>query len=921
LQSIRIIPSALLFAAVAAAQPYVISTLAGGALLPTPPRGVDLPIGNLRGVAVDDAGNVYFSSLNSVFKVDPNGALTRIAGNSRPGYSGDGGPATDAQLNAFGLAVDGAGNLFIATGNGIRRVSPSGIIVTVAGGGSELGDGGPAADAQLNAYGVAVDTAGNLFVAGGSRIRKISAAGIITTIAGNGVAGTSGDGGPAVNAQVNGPGDVAVDRAGNVYLPDNQRIRKISPSGIITTVAGNGQCCFTGDGGQATRAELDNPRGVAVDGMGNLFIVEAGLGHIRKVSPSGIITTVAGNGAYCNGPPGSLAIGDGGLATAALFCFGGMGRMAVDSAGNLFIGDTGNQRVRKVSTDKVIHTVAGSGTYVCCSGGAFSGDGGPSTSAQLNAPSDVAVDAAGDVFIADRGNGRIRRVSTSGIITTVAGGGTSGLGSGAPATNTQLTAPEGIAVDSAGNLLATDATRILRISPDGIISEAAGNGTFGSSGDGGPATSAQLRGPHDVAVDSAGDLFIVDSGNQRIRKVTPDGIISTAAGNGKAGFSGDDGPAVNAALSIWDDCDGPVGDIAVDGAGGLFLADTDNGRVREISPSGIITTVAGGGSSLGDGGPATSAQLSPSNVALDGAGNLFIADSYYNRIRKVSRDGTLTTVAGNGPWGDQGGYSGDGGPAISAALSGPHGIAVDGAGNVYVADSGNNAVRVLRPAKSPVLIGAVVDAASQRIEALSPGKIVVIYGAGLGPTQLAQNQASNGVFSTQFSGTSVSFNGIAAPILYTSATQVAATVPAAFTGTTAQVLVSYQGQVSNVVAVTVAPAAPSLFTRNQTGAGQAAAINADGTINTALNAVKIGGYISLYATGWNDSKLPAAAIIGGIPATVQYSGQAPGQPAGLMQINVQIPNGVQPGGYVPVVLKVGDSASADGAVWIAVSAN
>ena len=399
----RIVLGFLLWSAAATAEPFVISTLAGGALLPTPPRGVDLPIGNLQGVAADDAGNVYFSSLNSVFKVDPKGALTHVAGNSRPGYSGDGGPATSAQLNAFGLAVDGAGNLFVATGNSIRGVSPSGIIVTAAGGGtSGLGDGRPATDAELNACGVAVDNAGNLLVAGGSRIRKISSVGIITTIAGNGVGGTSGDGGPALSAQVNGPGDVAVDRAGNVYLPDNQRIRKISLSGVITTVAGNGQCCFTGDGGQATRAELDNPRGVAVDSGGNLFIVEAGLGHIRKVSPSGIITTVAGNGAQC-GPPVFWQSATAGRRLPRCYASGAWAVWPWIARATCLFADTGNQRVRKVSTDRIINTVAGNG-IACC----FSGDGGPATGAQLNYPWDVAVDGAGNVFIADEGNRRVR---------------------------------------------------------------------------------------------------------------------------------------------------------------------------------------------------------------------------------------------------------------------------------------------------------------------------------------------------------------------------------------------------------------------------------------------------------------------------------------------------------------------------------
>jgi uncharacterized protein (TIGR03437 family) len=338
--------------------------------------------------------------------------------------------------------------------------------------------------------------------------------------------------------------------------------------------------------------------------------------------------------------------------------------------------------------------------------------------------------------------------------------------------------------------------------------------------------------------------------------------------------------------------------------------------------------VAGNGTygSSGDGGPATRAQLRVAlGVAADRAGNLFIADP--DRIRRVSPDGIITTVAGN----DTSGSSGDGGFAAGAQLSFPQGVAVDRAGNVYVADS--FAVRVLRPTNRSVLISAVVDAASQSTSPISPGKIVVIYGGGLGAAELIRNQPSNGQFGSGVGGTVVSFNGIAAPVLYASATQVAAVVPYALSGTTAQVTVTYQGQESETFAVRVAPSAPGLFTLNQTGAGQAAAVNADGTVNTAANPVKIGGFISLYAKGEGQTSpgsvdgklggpaplLPVKVTIGGIPAMVQYAGGAPGQVGGLMQVNLQIPNGVQPGGYVPVVLQVGDASTTPGAVWIAVS--
>jgi len=313
--------------------------------------------------------------------------------------------------------------------------------------------------------------------------------------------------------------------------------------------------------------------------------------------------------------------------------------VAVDASGNIFIADTSNNRIRKVSTNGIITTIAGNGAT---SGtiGVYSGDGGPATSAGLNSPTGVAVDALGNLFIADAANLRIRKVSSDGIITTVAGNGTEPYsGDGGPATNAGLSYPSGVAVDASSNLYIADYgnARIRKVSINGFITTVAGNGAFGYSGDGGAAASASLYGPYHVAVDAYGNLFIADGSEARVRKVSTNSIITNVAGDAAGGFSGDGGSATNASL------DGPFG-VAVDAAGNVFIADWFNIRIRKVDTNGIIATVAGTGpvgygtgSFSGDGDAATNASLNmPYDVAVDVFGNLFIADSGNSRIRKVT---------------------------------------------------------------------------------------------------------------------------------------------------------------------------------------------------------------------------------------------------------------------------------------------
>ena len=434
------------------------------------------------------------------------GVITTAAGNGLGEFSGDGGPATSAELSGpQGIALDAAGNLFITQANVaynlVRRVDAStGIITTIAGvpgANGFSGDGVPATTARLNnPLGIAVDLAGNLFIADtdNHRIRRVdSATGIITTVAGNGTIGSAGDGGSATAAQLSFPADVALDSGSNLFITAPCGIRRVDAvTGIITTVAGNGTTCgFSGDGGPATSAELILPYSVTFDNLGNLFLVDvndapAPTSRVRRVDAvTGNITTVAGNGA-------SWFSGDGGLATNAQMAT--PVDVAADGAGNIFIADNTTNSIRRVDAlTGTITTVAGNQTS------GFSGDGGLATTAQLNWPASVAVDGAGNVFITDYNNRRIRRVDgVTGIITTVAGNGLEGSsGDGGPATSAAVSGPGGIAVDGAGNLFIADLiSRVRRVDAGtGIITTFAGNGIGGFSGDGGPATGAMLWAP------------------------------------------------------------------------------------------------------------------------------------------------------------------------------------------------------------------------------------------------------------------------------------------------------------------------------------------------------------------------------------------------------------------------------------------
>ena len=708
----------VLTAPAALAQTGTITTVAGGG-----PNNVAKLSASFQypvGVAQDSNGNTYVVDADGqrVFKINSSGTLTVFAGMGTSGYSGDGGPATSAELrNPSALAVDSSGNVYIADASNslIRKVDTTGTITTVAGNYNEtlcgnptdaIGDGCPATSATLfEPSGLAIDASGNLVISDTVDyvVREVycinpsipctppagATAGNIYTIAGMPNSyGFSGDGGPATSAQLAYPIGVSVDASGNIFVADfsNEVIREVvAATGNIRTVAGTPQQTgYGGDNGPATSALLNSPKAVFVDATGNVFITDSYNSIIRQFTVGGSIQTIVGN------PQTQGYTGDGGAATSAQIAY--PAGVYLDSSGDIFISDSNNYVVREVyCADAAIPCTPPNGfvaneivTFAGNGASDFGGDGSPATDAVLNYPGAVATGAGGDFYIADTYNQAIRQVSgATGNISTIAGMPAMGESCDPSPTSVMFCYPSGVLVDGAGNVFIADTSNQLVYeipAGSGQIQLIAGlSGDVGTCndtqlGDGCPGTEAALYNPTGLAEDASGNLYIADAGDSVIRVVY---CATSAAG-----------------------CTAPAG----------FQA-------------GYINTVAGtpqSGGFGGDGGPATSANLNgPYGVTVDQFGNIFIADSYNAVIREVYcansaltctppvgfTAGSITTIAGTP---DEYGYSGDGGPALSAFTSGPYDVKVDPAGNVFFSDCGlddegcNNVIRVVYCATAAV---------------------------------------------------------------------------------------------------------------------------------------------------------------------------------------------------------------------------
>lgn len=623
---------------------------------------------SLRLAAFLAAGVFGGAHAESVYE---NYTFTTLAGLG-PGSS-DGSNSVALFNSPSGVTVDGAGNVYVAdTGNQtLRKILPAGRVTTVAGlAGSPGSADGTGGGAQFNhPQKAAADSAGNLYVVDtyNQILRKITPAGVVTTLAGGvGVTGTND--GPGTEARFNNPRGVAVDGTGDVYVADtsNHTIRKITPGGVVTTLAGTPSVLGTNNG-TGTAAEFYYPYGLAVSTNGTVYVADCYNHVIRKITAAGAVTTFAGKMSTSGSANGT--------STTARFSFP-VG-VTIGSGGTLYVADYGNSMIRKVTSAGSVSTLAGTA-------GSSGSANGSSTTARFYYPFDVAADLnSGLVYVADSGNQLIRKITSAGVVTTLAGqvaspGSVNGTGSAA-----RFNIPSGAAVDTNGNVYVSDYGNevVRKISPAGVVTNLAGMaGVAGTNN--GTGTAARFNGPAGVAVDGSGNVYVAEYKNHTIRKITPAGVVTPLAGR-PGTFGTNNGTGTAARFT------NPIG-VAVDTNGTVYVGDSGNNAIRKITPLGAVTTLAGlvGTSGTNDGVGVAARFNQPDDVAVDGSNYVYVADAGNNCIRKVAPDGTVTTLAGLC------GTSGsDDGTNSTARFYSPFGIAVDSAGNLFIGDTGNQVIR------------------------------------------------------------------------------------------------------------------------------------------------------------------------------------------------------------------------------------
>ena len=870
----------------------------------------------LTHLAFDRNGMLYVSSKgeNSIYRVTPAGEFTRVVGGAQTGYAGDGGPAAAALINKPGaLTFDANNNLYFSDDENkrIRRISTDGTISTWRN------------EAVTE---MASDRFGNLYLGNFYSVYKVTPDSTQTLIAGGryvGPGGNTGDGGPATAAGIGLVKDITVDAGGNLYISDfiQSSVRQVAADGIIRRIGG-----------------ADRPFGICTDETGSVYVAENGAGVVTRYSlipasdpekpqvqitgpnPAEVFVTPQNYALIRGTASDNLKIthvtwsndrGFSGTTTGTtswtvdfLWLRPGMNNITVtawDIKGN---SATATLKIR-YQQPLIMSVVAGTRAEGMAEAGrnAFT--------APLRQPQALATDAAGNLYFAERGNHVIRMITRDGLIRPVAGSGQLGSsGDGGPAVNASLNEPGGVAIDAAGNVYVADSGnhRIRKVSSDGIITTIAGTGRQGMSGDGGRATEAELDAPTALAVDGAGNLFCVDYGNNRVRRISAAGIISTLAGSSVPGFGGDGGPATAAQL------DTPSG-IAVDSAGSVYIADSRNHRVRKVSSAGVISTFAGNGMKGSYAGPsATESSLdTPSGVAVDAAGNVYIAQTTNVLVWRVTPDGRMKDHAYFAMLPQNPGDIAD--PFAS--------VAADRAGNVYYANRFINQIHIVTPLRE----ATTVSAASYDERGTARESIVAAFGANLATATAA---ATTVPLPTQLAGTTVLVRDSAgsqqpAPLFFVSPNQVNYQLPAGLApGYATVTITSGDGSIATGF-VNITSIVPALFAANADGAGLAAAlllrVRPDGSqvyepvsqYDTTqqkyiARPISFGPeteqlFLVLFGTGIRGRSALSAvtAQIGGADGEVTYAGPQGGF-VGLDQVNVRLPRSLAGRGEVEIVV-------------------